>query len=295
MGLSAIREKALKILDRVPKGAIFRSSDGVGPGNPTGKGNPYHTMTGLNHDDLLTNWRGPPPYNGKTGCNGFTGWYGGQLGSPVSFAGFPLREAVVGAGKAHAWIEPTATNEPQPGDVLKHAGKLHMDVAVGFDGKKLVRVAAGQGGPKRDAKGKLIEATSFDVLKRVTGDGPYNFRNLEGWVNIDLLFDASMKSMAIPGWMLGWWRIEWMGDTYYYLFEPSSVVTWTRTKPIKRDAKPVHIGGTGTGRITADGESVEITWKSENTEFLTRTNPTSAEMRGSWNAKEPILAWKMSF
>jgi hypothetical protein len=112
-----------------------------------------------------------------TGCNGFTGWYGRQMGSAAYLGGFDLKEIVKKAGKPESWIVSTPDNRPQYGDILRHTS-FHVDVALGFDGDILLRAAGGQGG----------KGVGHDIIKRVRGTASYDPKRLMGWIDIDIYF-----------------------------------------------------------------------------------------------------------
>ena len=121
--------------------------------------------------------------------------------------------------KGHAWVKSAMGKRPEPGDILLHTG-THIDVAIEFKGDVFVRMAAGQGGPRY----------GYDILKRVTGTGDFNFANLVGWIDIDLYFKAAAMRDPVPPWLLGWWSV-YDGNQYYYYFSAQNIVTYTKVQP----------------------------------------------------------------
>ncbi len=165
--MSDIRDKARKILDlALPTGKVI-TSDGATAGQ-------YARMTGLTHKMLTDNWA---KGGMMTGCNGFTGWYGSQMGSKTYLGGFDLKGIVTKAGKPDAWIDSTEDNWPQYGDILRHTA-FHVDVALDFDDEILLRAAGGQGG----------KSAGHDIIKRIRGTSNYDPKRIMGWIDIDLYF-----------------------------------------------------------------------------------------------------------
>ncbi len=129
-----------------------------------------------------------------TACNGFVNWYARSLGITDISNWFLLRQSLAGINKLHAWVQSTANGRPKYGDILNHRIN-HVDVVIGFNGSILRRAAAGQGDgskfsmhPRPRSEAERLQ--EYDVLKRVDGTGPYNWQNLEGWLDIELYFGA---------------------------------------------------------------------------------------------------------
>ena len=171
--MSGIRDKARSIIDAaLPPNAVITFD-----GSTAAK---YKEMTGLSQEAWAANWA---KGGHLSGCMGFTGWYGVRMGSKKYLGGFDLKHLAVSAGKPDAWIASTMNNRPQYGDILRHTA-FHVDVAIGFDGGVLLRAAVGQlsfrGGPP-----------VHDIIKRVRGLGPYDWRKLMGWIDIDIYFAST--------------------------------------------------------------------------------------------------------
>ena len=193
--MSDIRDKALKVLARVPATGEVRSDrDAKLFGELTG---------GVTQADLMANWK--PPTNGiRTVCIDFICWYAGQMGidilssipsgsrNPKVDGFFALRETLVKGGKGYAYVAATKdAPPPQCGDILRHKA-FHVDVAMGLVNGVLVRVAGGQSShprPKADVSGE------YDNVKRVTGSQAYDFSKLDGWLDLDKFFGPPPGSL----------------------------------------------------------------------------------------------------
>jgi hypothetical protein len=171
--MSETRDKARRLIDSVlPEGPPPKiiTSDGA-------TGTLYTVMTGLSHKQLTDNWS---KGGIMTGCNGFVGWYGRQMGSPIYLGGFDLKGIIAKAGKADAWVDSTDDVRPDYGDILRHTA-FHVDVCLGFDEDDediLLRAAGGQGG----------KGMGRDIIKRVRGTSEYDPKRLMGWIDIDYFF-----------------------------------------------------------------------------------------------------------
>lgn len=166
--VTGIRAKARELLDKMlPPGTVVTSN------GATAK--KFKEMTGSTQETLSANWA---KGGIMTTCNGFTGWYGGQLGPKKKYlGGFDLKAIAKANGTPGAWVVSTPTNRPNYGDVLRHAS-FHVDVCVGFNGDFLLRAASGQGGPK----------LGHDEIKRLEGKTAYNWTKLTGWIDIETYF-----------------------------------------------------------------------------------------------------------
>lgn len=288
--MTNIRDKAQKILEVVPEGRIIKSNE-----NPPSYVNDFYKFTGTSHLVLMANWVG----GGRmTACNGFVNWYARQLGIKDISNWFELKKSLIAVNKQHAWVKSSA-NAPRPkyGDILKHA-ILHVDVAIGFNSNILHRVAAGQGDGSqysmhpRPRPPELI-SREYDVLMRVQGKGPYNWQNLEGWLDIELYFGTGSQSGQVPSWLVGWWRVTWRGQTYYYYFGDNLEVRWTQDKPSSTTQPP--ISANDIGDFTLELFGVATRWRTTGSveQFRSVYNANDQRMQGTWNGTEPIFAEKM--
>lgn len=275
--MSEIRDRAAQILSEIPPyPRQLRSDDLPRP-------NLYNKMTGgLKHETMTDSWS-----KGKnlTGCNAFVGWYGSRLGSAAYLGGFPLKEMLSSIGMERAWIDSTPDNRPQYGDILRHTA-FHVDVALDFDGDVLYRAAAGQGG----------KAAGADVLCRVRGNGAYDWRSLQGWIDLDLYFGDTFVS---PPWLVGWWKVAWQGDVYYYYFDEGRQAFWTQSRVTAGSPPPTSANDSGSVEFD-NGYNITIVWNATGTkEKLGRAaswepkRGTKPSMKGTCNGAAGLTAVKL--
>lgn len=120
-------------------------------------------MTGVSQDTLEKNWA----KGGRlTCCNGFTGWFGAQLGATKYMGVFDLNLLAETNGTPSAWVVSTASNWPRYGDIRRDAS-FHVDICLGFDGNFPLRAAGGQGGPI--AQHDLIKSSGWTAMSHTTG------------------------------------------------------------------------------------------------------------------------------
>jgi len=275
------RSQGVSILNaEVPEGRVYRSNEGGPPYL-----NRFNQLTNTNHTILLASYMAGEI---MTACNGFVNWYALRLGVTGIQNWFELFQALTGGPHGDAWVAASAkAPRPKPGDILKHKIN-HVDVALEFRGNILRRVAAGQGDgsiysihPRpRDAQ---TRAQEYDCLRRVDGTGPYNWQNLEGWLDIDLFFgDADTPADVVPDWLVGWWRVTWRGMTYFYYFDQNHEVKWTQIQPPLTAYPP--LAANDTGDFTIDGFSVvTVRWRTTQTPETLRPKYASSgnEMTGT--------------
>jgi hypothetical protein len=216
-----------------------------------------------------------------TACNGFVGWYAATLGSKVYLGGFDLEGIVKKAGKAFSYVKSTQDNRPKYGDICRHTA-FHVGVSLDFTGDKWNHVDAGQGGKK----------AGHDILKRTYGTTSYDFTKLQGWIDIDLYFGPTPAIGPVPGWLLGWWKVVWRGQDFYYYFDSGRQVKWNRTPPGDTSI-PMLIGNdTGSFAIFQDN-SLTIRWNTTGSVEKFSKGQDEASMRGTWNDSEPLTATKL--
>ena len=90
--------------------------------------------------------------------------------------------------------------------------------------------------------------------------------------------------------MLGWWKVLWRGTTYYYHFEKSGRVGWTKNKPANpKQPLPVPVGR---GYWFQDSVRVSICWTDTGSFEVLAVRPPRADthMEGTWNGFEPLVA-----
>jgi hypothetical protein len=283
--MSEIREKAANILKEVPKGEPGIRSDKQ-PAE-------FKRFTGYTHQQMLDSWRAN--MNGPkllTACGGYASYVAGRLGITGIESFFELEKSLNAAGKAHAWVPASAGAKPQVGDILRHTA-FHVDVAAGWDGGKLIRVAAGQSYHPRPTKSVENE---FDALKWVTGKADYNPANLQGWLDLDLYFGAAPAPGPTTGWLNGWWKV-WDGNTYYYFFGPNGAVSYIKTPPTNTGAGPIHPNNRG--RYTLQGSQLVITWNllpgstAQARETFYNASEGCRQMNANSNLYSPLVATRL--
>jgi hypothetical protein len=282
--MSAKRDEAATILAKVPTGTGIRSDK---------QPEDFLKWTGISHDDMKKSWRenmkGPKLL---TACGGFAGTYAGMIGIKGLNSMFELQKSLIDAGKGHAWVPASSGADPQVGDILRHT-TFHVDVAAGWDGRKLKRVAAGQSSHPRPTTNVENE---FDCLKWVTGTSNYNSANLQGWLDLDLFFGPAPAPGATMGWLHGWWKV-WDGKTYYYYFAPGGGVQYTKAAP-KGSGPPKQAINLGRYTVTPPAE-VAITWNLISgattccQETFYNAAPGCRQMNATSNLYSPLVATRL--
>ena len=133
----------------------------------------------------------------------------------------------------------------------------------------------------------------YDVLRRVSGDSPYSWQRLEGWLDIELYFGSAPQPGQVPEWLVGWWRVTWRGQTYYYYFDRNYEVKWTQVVPYTTAQPP--LAANDTGNVTLDPFGVTTRWSATGSveKFSSVFGTNDKQMRGTWNSTEPLSAVKM--
>jgi hypothetical protein len=246
--MSAKRDQAVEILNRITKTPEGIRSDK--------QPELFLEWTGYKHEDMKQSWR--ENMNGPkllTACGGFASKFGGLIGITDIGSYFELQKSLTEAGKPYAWVPASSGADPQVGDILRHT-VFHADVAAGWDGRKLKRVAAGQSLHPRPTKSVENE---FDALKWVTGTGSYNSANLQGWLDLDKYFGAAPSVGPTFGWLNGWWKV-WDGTTYWYYFGPNGVVQYTMTQPANLSGPPTKPNNVGNYTYIPPKNTLVVTW-----------------------------------
>ncbi len=90
--------------------------------------------------------------------------------------------------------------------------------------------------------------------------------------------------------MVGWWKVLWRGTTYYYHFDKSGRVGWTKNRPAN-PKQPLSVPG-GRGYWFQDPVRVSICWTDTGSFEVLAARPPRAgtHMEGTWNGSEPLVA-----
>jgi hypothetical protein len=258
---------------------------------------------GMTHTKLQAEWEKTKQTKTlRTVCIDFVVWYAGQMGidmmssipgtvrDPKVDGYFALEQTLKKCGKGHAWVSAAQGGKPQCGDILRHKPPaFHVDVAFGFEGNVLVRIAGGQSWHPRPTNDVSNE---FDNVKRVRGKEDYKPSALEGWLDLERFFEP--PPAPIPAWVVGWWKVTWRGAGYYYYLEPDGSARWTQTPPALGTPLPPVKSGPQRGRFTfALPYSVTIRWFDSGSVEVFARNPNANEMTGTWNGGERIEASKI--
>jgi hypothetical protein len=266
-----IRDRARDVLKAVPPFGQQITSNGATAAQFT------KLTGGVTHATLVKNWEGGGI---MTSCNAFVGWYAGQLGSTKYLGRFDLETFLPSIGKGNAWVKSTPYARPKYGDILRHTS-FHVDVCLDFEGDVLTRAAAGQGG----------KSVGCDILKRVRGTGAYDYKKLQGWVDLELYFDSASPALPAPQWLLGWWKVMWRGVPYYYYFDRNNQAKWTRVAP--QDTSQPPKASNDTGSVAIDSLNVTIRWGATGSVEKLSKPAFEDTMTGTWNDTEPLSAVKM--
>lgn len=93
--------------------------------------------------------------------------------------------------------------------------------------------------------------------------------------------------------MLGWWQVLWRGMTWYYYFEKTGRVGWTKHLPTNLK-RPLSTPG-GRGYWFQEPFRVSICWTDTGSFEVLAVRPPQADthMEGLWNGSERLIADKM--
>jgi len=260
-----IRQKAIRIMEAVPvpiasdKSPLFSKY-----------------AHGTTHQDLVDAW---DKGSQQTTCMDFVGWYGIELGMKEYIGGFDLKGFMQKAGKPYAWVPSTEDARPKRGDICRHTA-YHVGLSFDIDDEDVwTRLDSGQGG----------RGQGRDIINRVR-DVPYDWTKLQGWIDIELYFGGP-PSGPVPPWLLGWWKVTWRGQTYYYFFDRNRQVKYTKVLVQSSLQPPLAPDDTGTVRVEST-IAVTVTWGA--TGSVEKFYMTADDkMQGRWNDREPLDAEKL--
>lgn len=276
-----IRDKARQILSIIPP--IGQQINSTGPTAQL-----FTQVTNMTQATLQSNWDSGGI---MTSCNGFTGWYSTQLGSPFSLGRFDLDSYLPKKGKGDAWIKSGPGKRPKYGDICRYA-KFHVGVSLDFEGDIWTHADGGQGGKR----------TGYDIVKRIRDTTAFDPSKLAGWVDIEIFFgetstDAAAASTEdkvspVPEWLLGWWNVQWRGQAFYYYFDRGYKAQWTKQLPLDTSRPPLLSSDSGVVGIDSPND-FNIKWNATGSVEKFSKSVGPLPMRGMWNDKEPLSATRM--
>ena len=93
--------------------------------------------------------------------------------------------------------------------------------------------------------------------------------------------------------MLGWWRVQWRGTDYFYLFETGGRVGWTKQAPASLKQSLTSAGGRG--YWFNEPLRVGICWTDSGSFEALSVRPPKPDthMEGTWNGVDPLVADKL--
>jgi len=99
---------------------------------------------------------------------------------------------------------------------------------------------------------------------------------------------------AVSSAITGYWQVLWRGTNYFYQFQSSGRVVYSKKKPASLSSPLSSIDGKGYWFESATG-GVNICWSSTGSfeQFLKPTGPTGSAMGGVWNDSEPLVAMRL--
>jgi len=268
--MADIRDRAREYLNVLPPLGGQINSDGQTAGL-------FTKLTGHTQAGLQKNWDGGGI---MTTCNEFVGFYARALGAKEYLGRFDIEVYLKKHGKGDAWVPATGGARPKYGDIFRPKS-FHMGISLDFEGEMWNTAESGQGGPK----------SKRDIIKRK--QTKYDPSKLQGWVDIEIYFGAAAPTSPFPEWLVGWWKVPWRGQTYYYYFDRDRQAKYTLTMPSNTSQPPLRADDTGSVTLEPNN-SVTIRWGATGSvEKFSSVPGSNEQMRGTWNATEQLTADKM--
>ena len=104
---------------------------------------------------------------------------------------------------------------------------------------------------------------------------------------------TAAPTSPFPEWLVGWWKVPWRGQTYYYYFDRDRQAKYTLTMPSNTSQPPLRADDTGSVTLEPNN-SVTIRWGATGSvEKFSSVPGSNEQMRGTWNATEQLTADKM--
>ena len=94
-----------------------------------------------------------------------------------------------------------------------------------------------------------------------------------------------------PAWARGWWAVQQEGQTYYYLFDDKSSVSWTYARPMGQGTPMSGRQNSGACTFGKSGE-LRIDWSplTSNVGTVENFKGPGSSMKGSSNRGGPLTA-----
>lgn len=200
------------------------------------------------------------------------GQQSGQVRAPFCTAEGETEEARL-ADAARIWCE-WVLGWPQPGTRSEMLGLRKQALAFA---KKLHRLGFG------DPKVASLTAQTYENV--------FRDQNLIERCDAALALDR-----LLPRWLIGWWRVTWRGQTFFYAFDSRGGVAWTPMAPLQATA-PAVVGLRDSGRVSlGPGGDLRIVWSATGTveSFTAQAVAGPPRMSGRWNGLEEIQAEKLA-
>jgi hypothetical protein len=176
----------------------------------------FHDLTNVWQSLLWSKWDAEYPHPHTTCCDDFAIRYCHSL-LDITLAGFHLESTVTSHDRWVSYVPTGARRRPEFGDIC-WSKPNHLSVQTDFtnDGRRC-SAAAGQGGP----------GLGFDILGRVCGDSPYDWRDMYGWIDIRAFAGLPPMATRTAYWVAR--RRNWMvfyphAFPMYYRFLPDGLV-----------------------------------------------------------------------
>ena len=253
----------------------------------------FTTLTGYDQAMLEAAWKVHKTRN-LTTCNEFVGRFGAAIGSKHYMGTFWPLVPLEKAKKTEAWIKASGGGQPKFGDIFKLTeirlpgkdyNRLHVGVSGDIEGDAWDTFESGQGGPTR----------GFDALKRCKRT--FKREDVEGWVDIGILIDGvsggAVPSLPMPGWLIGWWKVVWRSQTFYYEFNVGKRAIWT-ADPADMDPQRCARGRDFANVTVAQNGDITLVWNASGSrEVFNNLGAPEGQMAGFWNDSERLAATKL--
>lgn len=218
-----------------------------------------------------------------TTCNEFVGKFGATLGSKNYLGTFFLDTLLAKWGKG---ARLGAVRRRRTAEVRRQFRVLHMGISLHCNGDEWNKAESGQGGKN----------LAYDVIKR--NKSTYPGSALQGWVDLELYFGPAAQIGPVPDWLVGWWKVTFRGQAYYYYFDRNRQVKWTQILPHDTSQPPLAPRDTGTFAVLVTN-AVITRWGATGSveKFIVMWNDPDEQMRwdmeryGAAHRREYVIRW----